>query len=46
MQIWRINIVLTNQIFMPFDDEYLNKTKVTNTRSQVIFTLGYALLKE
>ena len=26
--------------FYAFDDEYLNKTKVTNTRSQVIFTLG------
>lgn len=26
--------------FYAFDDEYLNKTEVTNTRSQVIFTLG------
>lgn len=26
--------------FYAFDDEYLNKTKVTNTRSQVILTLG------
>lgn len=26
--------------FYAFDDEYLDKTEVTNTRSQVIFTLG------
>ena len=26
--------------FYAFDDEYLDKTEVTNTRSRVIFTLG------